>query len=168
MNYDEEQIRDIYAHYSLAMYFAQVFEHSIVNALVILCLPERHKYTRQDIDKFMEGKFEKTLGALLKCLKLESELALITPQDFECVTTEALKRRNYLAHHYFREKAESFVTRSGRVQMLEELRADQQLFKNADEKVRKILTPFRIKYGITDSMHESEYRHMCQQLGIAT
>lgn len=109
MNYDDEQTRDVYAHYGLAMYLAQIFEHGIVNALVILRLPEKEKYTRQDIDEFMEGRFQKTLGALLKHLKSE----IVLPPDLESVLTEALNRRNYLAHHYFRERAEKFVTRNG-------------------------------------------------------
>jgi hypothetical protein len=163
MDYDDEQTRDVYAHYGLAMYLAQTLEHGIVNALVILRLPEKDKYTRQDIDEFMEGRFQKTLGALLKHLK--SEVAL--PPDLESTLTEALNRRNYLAHHYFREKAESFVTRSGRAQMLQELQADQQLFERADEQLEKALTPFRAKHGVTDSVYEAEYKRMCQQLGIA-
>jgi hypothetical protein len=65
MDYDDEQTRDVYAHYGLAMYLAQNLEHGIVNALVILRLPEKERYTRQDIDQLMEGSFQKTLGALL-------------------------------------------------------------------------------------------------------
>ena len=145
------------------MYLAQTLEHGIVNALVILRLPEKDKYTRQDIDEFMEGRFQKTLGALLKYLK--SEVAL--PPDLESTLTEALNRRNYLAHHYFREQAESFVTRSGRAQMHQELQVDQQLFERANEKLEKALTPFRVKHGVTDGVYEAEYKRMCQQLGIA-
>jgi hypothetical protein len=162
MGYDDEQTRDVYAHYGLAMYLAQTLEHGIVNALVILRLPEKDKYTRQDIDEFMEGRFQKTLGALLKHLKSEVEL----PSDLEPTLTEALNRRNYLAHHYFREKAECFVTRSGRDQMLQELQNDQQLFEIADEQLGKALKPFREKHGVTDSVYEEEYRRMCQKLGI--
>jgi hypothetical protein len=163
MDSDDEQTRDVYAHFGLAMYLAQILEHGIVNALVILRLPEKDKYTRQDIDEFMEGRFQKSLGALLKHLK--SEVAL--PQDLESTLTEALTRRNYLAHHYFREKAESFVTRSGRAQMLEQLHVDQQLFERADEELEKALAPYRVKHGITDSVYEAEYKRMCQQFRIA-
>mgnify|MGYP003700174199 FL=1 len=163
MDYDDEQTRDVYAHYGLTMYLAQTLEHGIVNALVILRLPEKDKYTRQDIDDFMEGRFQKTLGALLKHLKSE----VVLPSDLESTLTEALNRRNYLAHHYFREKAECFVTRSGRDQMLQDLQSDQQLFEIADEQLGKALTPFREKHGVTDIVYEGEYRRMCQNLGIA-
>lgn len=162
MDYDDEQTRDVYAHYGVAMYYAQTLEHGIVNALVILRLLEKDRYTRQNIDDFMEGRFEKTLGALLKHLK--SEIAL--PTDLESTLTEALNRRNYLAHHYFRENARSFVTQNGRAQMLQELQIDQQLFERADEQLGKALTPIRVKHGVTDSVYEAEYARMCQELGI--
>ncbi len=162
MDYDDEQTRDVYAYYGLAMYLAQILEHGIVNALVILRLTEKDKYTRQDIDEFMEGRFQKPLGALLKHLRSEVTL----PPDLESTLTEALNRRNYLAHQYFREKAESFVIRSGRAQMLHELQVDQQLFEKADEQLEKALAPFRAKHGVTDSVYEAEYKRMCQRLGI--
>lgn len=163
MNYDDEQTRDVYAHYGLAMYLAQIFEHGIVNALVILRLPEKEKYTRQDIDEFMEGRFQKTLGALLKHLKSE----IVLPPDLESVLTEALNRRNYLAHHYFRERAEKFVTRNGRAEMLQELQIDQQLFEKADEQLERTLVPLRVTHGVTDSVYDAEYNLLCQRLSIA-
>lgn len=111
----------------------------------------------------MEGRFQKTLGALLKHLK--SEVAL--PPDLEATLTEALNRRNFLAHHYFREKATEFVARNGRDQMLQELQIDQQLFERADQQLENALKPFRMKQGVTDSVYEAEYKRVCQQLGIA-
>ena len=163
MDFDSEQTRDVYAHYGLAMYLAQCLEHGIVNALVILRLPEKERYTRQDIDEFMEGKFQKTLGTLIKHLKLE----VTPPPDLELLLTEALNRRNFLAHHYFREKAEKFVTRDGRSNMPHEIQNDQQLFENADDELSKVMAPFRVTHGITDSVYEAEYKHMCQKLGIS-
>lgn len=163
VDFDEEQTKEVYAHYGLAMYLAQCLEHGIVNALVILRLPEKEKYTRQDIDEFMDGKFQKTLGTLIKHLKSE-----ITPlPDLEPLLTEALNRRNFLAHHYFRERAEKFVTRDGRSNMLHEIRSDQQLFENADNVLSKVMVPFRVPHGLTDSVYETEYKRMCQKLGIA-
>ncbi|MGH9962234.1 MAG: hypothetical protein ACREBC_34780, partial [Pyrinomonadaceae bacterium] len=94
MDFDDEQISDVYADYGLAMYLAQILEHGIVTSLVILRLPEKEKYTRQDIDEFMEGKFQKTLGALIRHLKFEATLH----PGLESLLTVALNRRNYLAH----------------------------------------------------------------------
>ena len=52
MDYDDEQTRDVYAHYGLAMYLAQTLEHGIVNALVILRLPEKDGALKNQVQHF--------------------------------------------------------------------------------------------------------------------
>jgi hypothetical protein len=163
MSSENEQTRDVYAHYGLAMHLAQILEHGIVNALIVLKLPDREKYTRDDVDEFMEGRFAKTLGTLLKHLK--SEVAL--PEDLEATLAAALTRRNVLAHRCFRERATEFVTQSGRARMLHELQGDQQLFERADQQLVGTVKPYRVKHGVTDSQYEAEYTRMCERLGVA-
>ena len=65
---EEEQTRDVYAHFGLALYLAQVLEHGIVNAMVAARLPYRSGVTRGDIDAFMGDQFEKPLGRLIGAL----------------------------------------------------------------------------------------------------
>src|SRR6266498_4211671 len=60
----DEETREIYARYGLAMYFAQVVEHAIVNLMVALRLPERGRLTVADIDELMNQAFGMTFGAL--------------------------------------------------------------------------------------------------------
>jgi hypothetical protein len=69
MDSDDEQTRDVFAHFGLAMYLAQTLEHGIVNALVILRLPEKDKYTRQDIggnEKSVSHLFLTYLSSLIQ------------------------------------------------------------------------------------------------------
>ena len=159
----EEQARDTFAHFGLAMYLAQVLEHGVVNALVILRLPERGQMSRQDIDDFMEGRFQKTLGTLLRQLK--SEIGSI-PGGLDLMLSGALRLRNFLAHDYFRERAEQFVTRGGCGQMIRELQDYQELFDKADKLLGDALAPLRNEHGITDAMLDEEYKKMCRSLGI--
>lgn len=163
MDYDEEQVREVYAHFGLAMYLAQVLEHGVVNALVILRLPAKAKMTRQDIDEFMEGRFQKTLGALLR--QQRSEIGSI-PGELDSVLRKALRERDFLAHHYFRERSERFVLRDGREQMLQELQGYQKLFEDAEGLLSQALAPFRIRYGVTDEVLDEEYERVCRSLGI--
>ena len=102
----DDLVRDVYAHFGLAMYLAQVLEHGIVNAMIAAKLPFRQTVTRQDIDAFMERQFKKPLGKLLQ----ELTRHITVRGDLERVLTEALAMRNRLAHHYFRERAGDFVT----------------------------------------------------------
>jgi len=60
-----EEVKEVYARFGLAVYCAQVLEHGLVNALVILDLiPSRHHLARSrdewsaEVDAFMARNFE--------------------------------------------------------------------------------------------------------------
>src|SRR5690606_33917830 len=119
-----EEVKDIYAHFGLAIYQAQCLEHGLVNALVFLDhIPKRRKFAKSatewadSVDSFMESKFEYTLGRMIR------ELGEVTPVEsgLQDLLSLALKRRNWLAHGYFKDRAEDFLTKTGRAKMLSEL-----------------------------------------------
>jgi hypothetical protein len=64
----DEETPEIYARYGLAMYFAQVVEHAIVNLMVALRLPERRSLTG-GIDELMDEAFAMTFGRLVEQLR---------------------------------------------------------------------------------------------------
>src|SRR6185437_1304919 len=104
-----EQIKDVYANFGLAIYQAQCLEHGLVNALVFLDLiPNRRKLARSvaewadSVDSFMDSKFEFTLGKMIRALKQVTAV----PADLEGLLSVALSKRNWLAHSYFRDRAE--------------------------------------------------------------
>ena len=138
--------RDVFAHFGLAMYLVQVLEHGIVNAMVISKMPNRRTITRQDIDAFMARQFEKPLGRLLR--ELAKHIAV--PGDVEPLLGEVLAKRNWLAHHYFRERARDFVTGTGCRRMIDELEEVQQLLKHAEQSLDGLVRPIRRRYGVTD------------------
>jgi hypothetical protein len=127
-NLDEEgtQIRDVYAHYGLAMYLAQCLEHGIVLALVYTkLLPQVRSEAKavetfpvsefeQRFDIFMDDHFELTMGSLISRLRTSSKLAV----TFDTDLSKARELRNFLVHRYFRERAEEFISRIGRHSML--------------------------------------------------
>src|SRR5437879_2832975 len=106
----DEHIREVYAHFGLAVYCGQLLEHGIVNAMVTLRLPNRDQFTKRDIDAFMDQQFENTLGKLVKDIRAETAL----PADVEDLLAQALSMRNWLCHDYFRERAVEFMTERGR------------------------------------------------------
>jgi hypothetical protein len=57
------------------------------------------------------------------------------PNDLEGLLTEALKKRNFLTHHFFRERAELFMSRHGREKMIQELERAQKIFDAEPKKV---------------------------------
>ncbi len=160
-----EHIREVYARFGLAVYFAQVLEHGLVNALVILDLiPSRRHLMRSKeewalaVDSFIDRRFESTMGQLMKALQDVTTV----PTDLEGILREALKQRNWLVHSFFRERADEFMSFSGRTQMLLELDTCRACFEEADNRLNEVLRPLRTKVGITDEVIKHEYQRIVQ------
>ena len=91
MNQDE-QVREVYAHFGLAVYMAQVLEHALVNAMVVGRLPQSARVTASEIDGFMSEQFDAKLG------KLINELGhnMVVPEALVGALQRALRTRNWL------------------------------------------------------------------------
>ena len=159
---EDDHVRDTYAYYGLAMYAAQVLEHGLVNAMVAARLPERRTITRGEIDNFMDRQFEKTLGQLLR----ELERYVTVPADLSARLSEALSKRNWLAHDCFRERATTFITQAGRDSMIREFQAVQHLFECADHQLSELVRPIREKHGVTNEAIAAEYDALQQNAGL--
>ncbi len=158
-----EHVKTVYAHFGLALYLAHVLEHGLANALMFAeLLPRRagkpipRKAWETEFDAFMDQQFEQTLGRLIRGLRNATSV----PAELEGLLIDALKTRNFLSHHFFRERAEAFMSQDGREAMIRELEHAQRLFGVADEKLTNIVKPLRDRYGLTDERmkpFEQEY-----------
>ncbi len=103
-----ENFKEVCARFGAAMYFAQVLEHGIVNALVFLDLAPSTagKYTPAQHEAYYEQQFEKTLGNLIKTLKNVS----VIPPELEAALDKSKAKRAYLAHQFFRETVEAYTS----------------------------------------------------------
>ena len=75
----------------------------------------KHQEWEALVDHILDSSFELTLGNIIR--RLEEKITL----DQHSVETihSAKQRRDFLAHRFFREHAEDFVTSSGRLRMLD-------------------------------------------------
>jgi hypothetical protein len=55
----------------------------------------------------------------------------------------AKKRRDFLTHHYWRERCADFATSAGRERMREELNADAEMFDKIDHDIDAATAPLR-------------------------
>jgi hypothetical protein len=163
---DEEQVKEVYARFGLAVYFAQVLEHGIVNAIVILDLiPSRRHLARSadewgsEVDAFMDRHFQATMGRLMRNLRDISQV----DDDLEQLLSEALRKRNWLVHEFFRERATEFMSSLGRDQMISEVDVCRDLFQSADKRLEATVTPLRRNAGLTDELLAREYERMQKQ-----
>jgi hypothetical protein len=158
-----EHVKEVYARFGLAIYCAQVLEHGIVNALIVLDLiPSRRHLARSPeewgttVDESTSRHFESTMGRLVRDLQSSSAV----PSDLEGLLRDALTKRNWLAHDFFRQRADAFMTESGRERMLREVDECRAAFVTADERLEEIVTPLRHAAGLTDEMLEQVFQEM--------
>ncbi len=150
--------REVFARYGLAMYMAQVLEHSIVNALIVLrFLPTRPHHSSKEsweaaFDDFYNNEFGKTLGNMINTLdRLD-----IVPQHLVLQLRSIKKNRDVLAHSFFREHDLKFETQAGRVEMIAFCESAIAEFKAADEELEAFCAPYRRRYGMTDEWIEQK------------
>jgi len=162
----DEHVKEVYAHFGLAIYLAQVLEYAVFHSLVYLDLiPQKveRRCTREqwikDYDSFMHRHFEKTLGRMMRSLKSVTNI----PEGLESILRKALVKRNWLAHEYFRERAVDFMNEEGRNRMIQELKEAQSLFEEADNTLENIFRPVREKYGITDELLKEHMKEWISQ-----
>ena len=156
----DEHAKTVYAHHGLASFLAQCLEHALANALVYVELvPRKASMVRTraewtaEFDSFMGRNFEQTLGRLIRDLSA----SIAVSAELHGKLSQALTRRNWLTHHFFRERAAEFMSVRGRDSMIRELEEAQALFQAADELLDQTIKPMREKYGMTDERLEKFY-----------
>ena len=105
MDSESYQSREVYAHYGLAMYWAQCVEQAIFLNLVFFDLYskigktiKRKKEWEETYDAYEKDELRKTMGRLIEKLKKEGK----STNEVQGLLEACLKKRNWLAHSYFK------------------------------------------------------------------
>ena len=64
----------------------------------------------------------------------------------------AKKRRDFLVHHFWRERSEEFATSHGRLKMVKELNRDAEDFELLNDDINEAVKPVREALGIKDEV----------------
>ena len=136
---------------------SNVLEHGVVNALFALELVDQRSKLghpdqwHQKVEHFYEEKFSKTLGALKKVLSLhisaDPALAQVILNLDQC-----LRKRNYLAHHFWRNEHAVAQSTELTVEKIKELEEMANFFKQFDKELEFLIWPIYKKHGITPEM----------------
>jgi hypothetical protein len=96
---DDELIREVYARFGLAYYQSECLHRELCMILAWSGLPSRDLITRPRVEEGLAQAFSLTLGDVAAKLKgvLSAELG--------AELSEAVDRRNFLAHHFWFERA---------------------------------------------------------------
>jgi hypothetical protein len=136
---EDDDGKEVCTQAGLALYWAQVLERGVVTAMLIARMPEHETLTRAEIDAFEATQLEKTLGRMLAAMRNY----VTVPPDVDALLVEAWRKRNWLAHNFFREF-------NGHKQMLAWLADAQSVFQRANLELEVLTKTLRERYGLTE------------------
>jgi hypothetical protein len=131
--------REVYAFYGLTMYYIQSLERTLAMLSATVYNPNADHITKSQFDSILEGNFKRTLGQLISNIKKSVDLS----DDFEKKLSDALEKRNFIAHHYFWARAMKFGNIRGQEEMIAELSQLSVYFQNVDNE----LVSWQVYYG---------------------
>lgn len=153
---DDEQHKEVYAYFGLAVYNAQVLEHQLINMLILMKVANKEKVSIAEIDNLFDRYFLKTMGQLFH--ELVKTYTLSENEKIEL--REVLRSRNYIVHDYFKEKIWLIVTQKGRESIIKELISFNNGLKKMDKRLVELATRYYKKVGITEEIINREFEKL--------
>lgn len=143
--------REVYAHFGLALYAAQVLEHGIINLVLYTGVHDGSYRTWEQAEAADAELVKRTMGKLRRALvDQRPDVA-----HLEELLARAVDLRNFLAHRYFRERSAAFMTEDGRNQMIEELDKAAAFFREVDAELAPLTRQAIEAMGLDKHMAEA-------------
>jgi len=137
------------------MYLVQCIEQSIFIHLIFLDFYPVSIKSFENLTEWASGfvayeekELGKTMGMLLQKLIDESQ----PTEEVKTLLSVALQKRNWLAHSYFSQRSVELTVQTGRSQMITELLAMIEIFRQATAKLDNITMPIARRYGYTEEI----------------
>ena len=130
---DTNEITSICMFFGSAAYYAQFFEAALADFLVVYNKLVKKHLLQAEIVTLEETLHKKTMGALLK--ELEKVVEIADPDVIKSLN-EALQKRNFLMHNFFRKEEPSFSNPKKRKSIFEELVNTGLLLKQSMQTLR--------------------------------
>ena len=151
--------KEVFAFFGLVAYSAQVLEHAALNLALVLRLPSVDQITKEDFDKLYQHFSRKTFGGLISAARGVVEVT----ERQEKVLKDAVDLRNYITHHYFRDRAEDFVSVAGQREMKGEIQQFIAQLTEADQVLTSLYQPLWDKYGVTEEYIQTQMQALARQ-----
>jgi len=148
---DAELIKELYARFGLVYYESECLHRELCNILAIASFRSQLDITRPRVEEKLAHASSLTLGQIKDALKD------ILPDELFSKLDYVVKQRNFLAHHFWFERAHLMVSSTGLRRMLEELAVLSVLFSELDEQVSDYFKPKFRQLGITDEMLQNSF-----------
>ncbi len=137
-------IRELYARFGLAYYRSEVLHRGLCIIWANTGLPRRDLVTRSRIEEKLVEAFALTFGEVIT--KLRGSI----PEEYLIQLDQALTARNFLAHHFWFDRAH-LMFRSDQVKgLIEELDGYARVFNDLERDTSQWFDVKRRELGITD------------------
>ena len=144
--------KEVYAFFGLASYTGQCLEKGLVNFAMAYKLLDENALNQEQWLSLYDGLNSKTFGCLLRSVKKRVNM----PEVIERYLAKALKRRNWMAHDFFYDRAMHFCDEEGMRQMISELRELIYLFHVTDRLLDTVYMDVWATFGVTQEWIEKE------------
>jgi hypothetical protein len=143
---DDDLIREMYARFGLAYYQSECLHRGLCMVFAWTGLPSRDLITRPRVEERLAQAFSLTLGDV--ATKLEGVL----PAELAGEIRTAVATRNFIAHHFWFERAHLMFSVNKVRQLISELDEYVELFDRLDARVSEWSEPTRQRLGLTDEV----------------
>lgn len=141
---ESEQIRESFARFGRAMFYAQCVEKQLGILLGSTLQPNFLASTPDQRDAYFDVEFAKTLGPLIGALRSRGRV----PDALEGRLRRALVVRNWLAHEYFWDRSVQGMSFAGREQMIRELDEAAEFLRSVDAELTFVSELWLARLGI--------------------
>lgn len=143
---DDDLIREMYARFGLAYYQSECLHRGLCIAFAYTGLPRRDLITRLRIEELLAQAFSLTLG------DVATRLETVLPAELTGDIRAAVATRNFLAHHFWFERAHLMFNVNNVNQLISELNGYAEIFDRLDTRVDEWSEPIRQRLGLTDEV----------------
>jgi len=150
MNYSdsptEDLIKETYAHFGLTYYLSECVHKELCHIQAFASFQSASHITRPRMEEKLSHAYSLTLGQLKDQLKDQLPQDLVLKLDF------ALEQRNFLAHHFWFERAHLMFSTHGLESIISELESMTELFRNLNQELSEFAKPKYEKLGLTEDI----------------
>ena len=151
---DGDLIRAVCARFGLAYYQSECLHRELCMILAWSGLPSRDLITRPRVEERLAQSFSLILG------DVATRLEGVLPAELGGELREAVDRRNFLAHHFWFERAHLMFSVEDVRQLLVELDEYAALFDRLDTRMTEWAEPKRRELGITEEVVQASLRRI--------
>ena len=147
---NDELIRDLYATFGLAYYQSECLHRGLCIALTYLDLPQANFLTGPRVEELLAQSFSLTLGEVVE------NLEGVLPAKWNIEVQKAVELRNFLAHHFWFDRAHLMHNIDNVKLLIDELNGYADKFDKLDVRISgwSKLKEKQEQLGITDATLE--------------